>query len=283
VNTRIQTNGIHLNVVQEGPEDSPLLIFLHGFPEFSYAWKSQLSYFAERGYRVWAPDQRGCNLSDKPREVKAYNLDELAADLVGLIDAAGEDQIYLVGHDWGAFVSWWVAAKYPERLKKVVILNAPHGKVLKRHLRENKKQKKRSRYMVYFQIPWLPERLARHDNWKLATKALTSTSLRGTFSEDDLEMYRQAWSQPGAFRASINWYRASFRNAPPTPETSRISVPLLMIWGKQDMFLGHEMAQESIELCEKGELVMLEDATHWLHHEKPEMVNRLISNFIEGK
>lgn len=281
MNTQIKTNGITLNVVQEGPEDGPLLIFLHGFPEFSYAWKAQIPVFAEQGYRVWAPDQRGSNLSDKPKGVAAYTADELAADIIGLIDAAGEEQAYLVGHDWGAFVTWWIAAKYPERVKGMVILNVPHGKVMKRNLKENKAQRKRSRYMVFFQLPWLPERLAKHDNWKLASRALTSTSLRGTFSEYDLYMYRQAWSQPRGFHSTLNWYRAAFRKPSPNPKTSRISVPTLLIWGKKDIFLGSEMAQESIDLCDDGQLVMMEDASHWLHHEKPEQVNQLISEFFK--
>ena len=277
----VKTNEIQLNVVQEGPEDGPLLIFLHGFPEFSFAWKAQIPYFAEQGYRVWAPDQRGSNLSDKPRGIAAYNLDELAADIMGLMDAAGEKKAFLVGHDWGAVVTWWIAAKYPERINKMVILNVPHGKVMRKHLKENRQQRRKSWYMFAFQLPWLPEWMARRKNWRLAVRALTATSKRGTFSEKDLDLYREAWSQPRAITSSINWYRAAFRKRPPNPKSSRVTVTTLMIWGKKDVFLGSEMAQESIELCDDGRLVMLDDASHWLHHEQPDRINQLISEFFD--
>ena len=277
----VKTNGIQLNVEQGGPENGPLLIFLHGFPEFSYAWKAQVPYFGKAGYRVWAPDQRGSNLSDKPAGLAAYNADALAADIIGLIDAAGEDQAYLVGHDWGAFVSWWIAAKHPERIKKMVILNVPHGKVMKRHLRENKQQRKKSRYMFFFQLPWLPEWFARRKNWRQSTRALTETSLPGTFSEEDLDAYRKAWSQPQAYKSMLNWYRAAFRRAPSNPRSSQITVPTLIIWGKKDVFLGSAMAEESLALCSEGRLVMIDEATHWLHHEMPEKINPLISDFFK--
>ena len=114
----VNTNGIRLHVVQAGPQNGPLVILLHGFPEFWYGWRHQISYLANAGYRVWVPDQRGYNLSDKPKGIAAYNLDHLANDIIGLIDAAGQQKVFLVGHDWGAAVTWWVANKYPERLER---------------------------------------------------------------------------------------------------------------------------------------------------------------------
>ncbi|MGD8605156.1 MAG: alpha/beta fold hydrolase, partial [Anaerolineales bacterium] len=195
-NQSIETNGIRLNVVQDGPDQGPLVILLHGFPEFSYGWRQQIPYLASAGYRVWAPDQRGYNLSDKPKGIAAYNLDELAADVIGLIDASGRDQAFLVGHDWGAAVAWWVAAKYPDRLEKLVILNVPHGAVMQRNLRRNLSQMRKSWYMFFYQLPWLPEALGRRQNWKMLIEALTKTSRPGTFTAEDLDHYRQAWSQP---------------------------------------------------------------------------------------
>ena len=130
----IETNGIRLHVAQTGSEEKPLVILLHGFPEFSYGWRKQIPYLVEAGYRVWAPDQRGYNLSDKPDGIAAYSIDKLAADVIGLIDAAGEKKAFLVGHDWGAAVAWWVAAKYPERIRKLVNLNVPHHSVMRKNL-----------------------------------------------------------------------------------------------------------------------------------------------------
>jgi pimeloyl-ACP methyl ester carboxylesterase len=281
-NQAIATNGIQLNVVQAGPDDGPLLILLHGFPEFSYGWRHQIPYFAESGYQVWAPDQRGYNLSDKPEGIAAYNLDQLAADVVGLIDAAGRKQAYLVGHDWGGAVAWWIAAKYPARLAKLVILNVPHGMVMQRHLRGSLAQLRKSWYFFAFQIPWLPEALARLRDWSLATRALQNSSRPGTFSDEDLDRYRQAWSQPCAFRSMINWYRAMIQKSPAPPPNKTITVPTLLIWGAQDAFLGPQMAQPSIDLCENGRLVIIEEATHWVQHEEPQRVNELISTFLSN-
>lgn len=257
---------------------------LHGFPEFSYGWRKQIPYLASAGYRVWAPDQRGYNISDKPEGIGAYTLDKLAADVVGLIDASGEEKAYLVGHDWGGAVAWWVAAVYPERLAKLVILNVPHGSVMHKNLRKNWAQRRKSWYFFFFQIPWLPEALARLGNWKFAIRALVKTSRPGTFSESDLEQYRRAWSQPNAYRSMINWYRAIMQKPPKGRGSKRISVPMLLIWGAQDRFLGREMVQPSIDRCDDGNLVFIEEASHWVQHEEAERVNKLIDTFLgEGE
>ena len=279
-NIEIETNSIRLNVVQAGPDDGPLVILLHGFPEFSYGWRHQIPSLADAGYQVWAPDQRGYNLSDKPEGIAAYGLDQLANDVAGLIDAAGRKQAYVAGHDWGGAVAWWLAAKHPERVAKLVILNVPHGAVIQQHLRGNFTQLRKSWYFFAFQIPWLPETLARRRNWQLATQALLNSSRPGTFTAEDLDQYRRAWSQPHAFRSMINWYRAMIQKPPAPPSSKRITVPTLLIWGAQDKFLGPEMAQPSIDLCQNGRLVIIKEATHWVQHEEPQRVNELISTFL---
>jgi pimeloyl-ACP methyl ester carboxylesterase len=277
----IEANGIRLNVLQDGQEQGPLLILLHGFPEYSYGWRKQIPYLAASGYRVWAPDQRGYNLSDKPEGIAAYSLDELASDVIGLIDASGQEQAYLVGHDWGAAVAWWVAARYPERLTKLVVLNVPHGAVMLRNLRGNLSQMRKSWYMFFYQLPWLPEILARRRDWKMVVEALTKSSRPGTFTASDLDQYRQAWAQPNAFQSMLNWYRAMMQKPPKAPPRARITVPTLLIWGAQDKFLGREMAQPSIDLCQDGRLVFIEEATHWVQHEEAERVNELIAAFFQ--
>lgn len=276
----IETNGVRLNILQDGPETGPLVILLHGFPEFSYGWKKQISYLASAGYRVWAPDQRGYNLSDKPNGIAAYSLDELANDVIGLIDAAGQKTAYLVGHDWGAAVAWWVVAKYPERLEKLITINVPHGAVMQKNLKGSLAQMRKSWYMFFFQIPWLPEKLAQQQNWKMVVESLTKTSRPGTFSDNDLELYRQAWSQPKAYRSMLNWYRAIMQKPPKPLSSPRITIPTMLIWGAKDKFLGREMAQPSIDLCDDGRLVFIEEATHWVQHEEPERVNQLINSFF---
>ena len=276
----IETNGIRLHVVQDGPKDGPLVILLHGFPEFSYGWRQQIPFLASAGYHVWAPDQRGYNLSDKPDGIASYSIHELAADVVGLIDASGRKQVFLIGHDWGAAVAWSVANKYPERLLKMVILNVPHPAVMIKFLRSSFAQLRKSWYMFFFQLPWLPEYLSRLRNWNAITQALIKSSRPGTFTQTDLEIYRQAWAQPKAFRSMINWYRSMMQKRSEPPANPRITVPALLIWGAQDQALGREMAQPSIDLCDDGRLVFIEEASHWVQHEEAGRVNQFIQAFL---
>jgi pimeloyl-ACP methyl ester carboxylesterase len=259
-----------------------LLVFLHGFPEFWYGWRNQLQYFAERGFRVCAPDQRGYNLSEKPAGVASYRLETLAADVSGLIAGLGRENAVVIGHDWGAAVTWAVSTLYPERVEKVVILNVPHPAAMRDLVRRSLRQGIRSWYVAFFQIPGLPEARMRANDWRALTGAMRGSSSEGTFSEQDLRMYRQAWFQPGAMTAMVNWYRA-LRQAPPGEKTySRVNKPVLVIWGARDRFLGRELAQMSIDHCDRGRLVVIEEATHWVHHEEPERVNGLIEEYIRN-
>ncbi len=282
--TFINTNGIRLHVVQSGPVDGPLVILLHGFPEFWYGWSKQIPALAAAGYRVWAPDQRGYNLSDKPKGIDAYTLDRLAADILGLIDASGRDKVFLIGHDWGAAVTWWTALKYPERLTKIAVLNVPHPVVMNRILRASFAQLRKSWYIFFFQIPWLPETLVRINDWRAGVQTLKASGRADTFSEADFDRYREAWAQPGAYTAMLNWYRALVQRRPNVRLSSvRITVPTLLIWGVQDVALSREMAQPSIDLCDDGRLVFIEEATHWVQHDEPAQVNQLLLEFLATK
>lgn len=190
----IRTNGISLHVVQAGPVEGQPLLFLHGFPEFWYGWRGQIDFFAQSGYRVIIPDQRGYNLSEKPKSIAAYHVDVLAEDILGLMDPLGLPKVVLAGHDWGGVVAWRVAAKFPDRLEKLIILNVPHPGVFSRTLKRNWKQRRKSWYMLFFQIPRLPEWVIRQQNWYMGIKALQNSSRPGTFSETDLQKYREAWA-----------------------------------------------------------------------------------------
>lgn len=276
----VATNGVRLHVVQCGPADGPLLILLHGFPEFWWQWRKYLEPLAAAGFRVWAPDQRGYNTSDRPPEISAYTLDALAGDVAGLIDAAGRAQAYLVGHDWGAGVAWWLALTRPERVRRMTIINVPHPTVMFRHLRSSPRQLARSWYMFVFQLPWLPEAMFRARNFRGLARGLQRSSRPGTFSDADLDEYRRAWSQPGALRGMVNWYRAAFRRRPKMPSDPRVRLPTLIIWGAHDRFVGRELAAPSLALCQSGRLEMIEEATHWTPHEEPRRVLKLVTEFF---
>jgi len=280
---QIRTNHLTLHVAAAGPPTGPLILLLHGFPEFWYGWRKQIPALAGTGYRIWAPDQRGYNRSDKPGGVKNYRIELLAGDVLGLMDAAGRQTAFLVGHDWGAAVAWHLAASHPERIDRMAAINVPHPQVMVRHLRRSPRQLLRSWYMLFFQLPWLPEALSRCCSWRFPTSALRNTSLPGTFSNADLQRYREAWSQPGAYSAMLNWYRAAFRMASLPSTNSRISVPTLLIWGAGDRFLGRELARPSIERCDRGRLEFFEQATHWVHHEQADRVNALLIDFFQER
>lgn len=278
----VHTNGLNLHTVQAGPADGEPVILLHGFPEFWYGWREQIPFLVRQGYRVIAPDQRGYNLSDKPSKIADYQLDKLAADIVGLIDALGYEQVYLIGHDWGAAVTWWLAAKYPSRIKKSITLNVPHMWVMQEQLMTNPKQLQRSWYMGFFQLPMVPESLARSNNWRFAEQMMLRSSHPDTFTEQDMAQYRKAWSRPQAIKSMINWYRALARH-PLNLADPIVRKPMLLIWGAQDTALGRELARPSVEqYCLNGEVVFIEEATHWVQHDEPERVNKLIARFLSA-
>jgi pimeloyl-ACP methyl ester carboxylesterase len=277
---RISTNGISLNVAEAGPVDGPLAILLHGFPEFWYGWRHQIGPLAEAGYRVLAPDQRGYNTSDKPPKVASYALDTLADDVVGLIDACGRDRATVVGHDWGGAVAWGSIARHPSRFDRAVILNAPHPDAMFRELKANPAQLLRSWYTLAFQVPWLPEAMLRRADFRGLVRGMERSSRPGTFQPADFERYRRAWSEPGALTSMVHWYRAGFRYRHQPYSDPLVKVPTLMIWGAKDLFLGPGVARSSYALCESARLEWIEEATHWVQHEEPDRVNRLILDFL---
>lgn len=265
----VETNGIRLHTRQAGPEDGPLVILLHGFPEFWDGWHRQIEPLAEAGYRVVVPDQRGYNRSDKPDGVDSYHIATLAADVVGLIDAAGRETAAVAGHDWGAAVAWWLALGHPDRIDSLTAVNVPHPTVMEDTLRSSWSQLRKSWYMFAFQLPVLPEAISTANNCRALQRGLTESSRPGTFSATDLQRYRKAWTQPGAVTAMINWYRAMGRYRPRPPQ-QQVSVPTLVMWGQQDEFLESAMAEESLDYCDDGRLVTFPPATHWVLHERPE-------------
>lgn len=278
----VQAGAVRLHVAQAGPADGPLVILLHGFPEFWYGWHRQIPALANAGFCVWAPDQRGYNLSDKPERVRDYRLDLLAADVSGLIAAAGRRRAVVAGHDWGGAVAWWLAADRPELVERLIILNVPHPLVLRQMLRTNLRQLLRSWYMFLFQLPWLPEAMARRGNWQGMANGMVASSRPGTFDEADFEAYRRAWSQPRAMTTMIHWYRAMFRYGAPPPRNCRILSPTLLLWGEQDQFIGREGAERSLALCDNATAVFFAEATHWVQHEEPAEINRHMVAFVNA-
>ncbi|MCP4287466.1 MAG: alpha/beta hydrolase, partial [Gammaproteobacteria bacterium] len=248
------------------------------FPDAWFGWEAQLGPLLGAGFRVIVPSQRGYNLSDKPNGVANYKMDILVEDILGLADALGYERFHLAGHDFGAMVSWNLARKYPERVKKLVIANVPHPIVMKNYLRTHPRQILKSWYAFFFQLPALPELAVKANNWQFLINAMPKD-----FSAEERDRYRETWAQPGAMTGMINWYRASLRDLSPSTEASRIQVPTLMLWGQQDPHISYEMAPLSIDLCEDGRLITYEDATHWVLHDKSAEVSREMVAFFSAQ
>ena len=278
---RIRTNGVDLHVVLAGPEEGPLVILLHGFPELWYGWRNQIAPLAEAGFRVVAPDQRGYNLSDKPRGLAAYTRDVLAADVVGLIDALGAEKAILVAHDWGGAVAWWTALQHSERVARLVALNIPHPIAMARALRGSE-QIRRSWYIGFFQLPWLPERLLSRRDYSPLLSLLKKSCRPGAVTAEDLEVYRESFGQPGALEGMLSWYRAILQRRSLPLRNRKVRAPTLVIWGKQDKALGWQMAQPSVDLCHDGRLELIGDAGHFPTHDAPGRVNHLILGFLSS-
>jgi epoxide hydrolase 4 len=270
---------IELRAVASGPSDGPVVILLHGFPEFWYSWHKQIEPLAAAGFRVIVPDQRGYNQSSKPRGAASYALSELASDVLAVADQLGQERIFLAGHDWGAAVAWSVGLLHPQRVAKLAILNVPHPSVMRRYLKTNRRQLRRSWYIFFFQLPWLPEAAFSAFDFRLGVRSLVRSSRPGTFTPEDLAQYRAAWSEPGALTSMINWYRAAFRYRSRFPD-STVHVRTRILWGEHDAFLLSAMAHDSLRYCDTAELYTFANASHWLQHEEPARVSELLIDFF---
>ena len=272
---------VGLHAVAAGPDSGPVVMLLHGFPEFWYGWHRQIEPLAAAGFRVIVPDQRGYNLSSKPAGVAAYALTDLVSDVIAIADQLGQEKISIAGHDWGAAVAWSVALLHPQRIAKLAVLNVPHPSVMRRFLSTRPRQVLRSWYMFFFQLPWLPEALFSAFNYRIGARALLRSSRLGTFSDEDLAQYRAAWSQTRAVTAMVNWYRALFRTRAKFPDKI-VRVPTRILWGERDAFLLTEMAHESLRYCANADLLTFANASHWLQHEEPARVSELLIDFFRS-
>jgi pimeloyl-ACP methyl ester carboxylesterase len=276
----IEVGGIRLHVVEAG--EGPLVVLLHGFPEHWYTWRKQIPALAAAGYRVLAPDMRGYNLSDKPARVADYGIGRLCDDVAELVRAAGADRAAaIVGHDWGGGVAWAFAARHPAQLERLVTLNSPHPMRLLRAF-GTARQLAKSWYMFAFQVPWLPEAMMRRDGFALLRRSMSAESR--TISEEEMARYVEAWSQPGALEGGVRYYRAMFHPGAlrEAPKPAPVEAPTLVLWGEGDSFLGPELADPDPRWVPHARVVRIPGARHFVHHDEPEEVNRLVVEFLRS-
>ncbi|MBV9804839.1 MAG: alpha/beta hydrolase [Solirubrobacterales bacterium] len=270
---------VRLHYLEAGPLEAPPVVLLHGFPDFWYSWRHQIPVLAAAGFRVIAPDMRGYNLSSKPSEISAYAPARLAADIRALILERGAERACVAGHDWGAAVAWLTAINHPGVVERLAILNVPHPRRMLEALRRPGLQIAKSWYMFFFQLPWLPERAVRADGWRAFRHGFEHDARPGAFTPADIDRYREAWSQPGAATATINYYRASMRRPPGRERRglAPITAPTLVIWGENDRYLSSALAEpDRTDVPALTEVVRIPDASHWVQHDAPERVNQLL-------
>ncbi len=284
-------NNIRLHYVTVGA--GRMIMFLHGFPEFWYEWKNQLTQFG-RDYQAVAPDMRGYNLSSKPADVEQYRTKYLVEDVRALAEHLGHKRFFLVGHDWGGAVAWAFALRYPDYLEKLIIINAPHPVTFVRELRDNPAQQKASQYILVHRTPQAEEILSRN-GYKVLVDTVLADGLRlGYFTEDDCKAYMEAWSQPGALTGGLNYYRAArlgpfigesdeaLENLIEDPSLAAITVPTMVIWGEKDRYLLPGNLEDLDRYVTNIVIKRIPDGSHWVIHEKPALINAYVREFIEG-
>lgn len=275
--------GVRLHVVEEGDPASPhKVVLLHGFPDFWYGWRHQIPVLADSGFHVIAPDLRGYNSSDKPGEIAAYRLVHLVDDVSALIAKLGVTSVHLVGHDWGGVVAWVFAMHHPAAVRRLAILNIPHPEAIRRG-RKRLKQLARLWYQGFLNLPRVPELVLKGGRYA-ALRMLLNRSLKRThaLSDGDRERYLEAWSQPGALSASLNYYRALIRlgTGLPSPPRVALDVPTLLIWGEQEPVFLRSLAEGSRESVTTLKIAYVADAGHFVQQDAPAVVNDLLLSWF---
>ncbi len=271
----IDANGLQFEVLEEGSGDH-LALCLHGFPEHAISWRHQMPVLAGLGYRVWAVNQRGYGRSARPAAVADYALPLLMADVAALIDASGATSVVLIGHDWGAMVAWCFAAARLRPLAHLVIMNVPHPLCFRAALKDGR-QRRKSWYIGFFQLPWLPERMLAANGGAAVRRMFGRVSL----PPDVLATYTGQITEPGAATAMLNWYRAGRTGTRGLPDLARmIEVPTLVIWGEEDVALDLICLEGTERYVRDLTIRRLPGVSHWVQQDAPEAVNALLKEAL---
>lgn len=273
----ITTNGLKLHYVTQG--EGSLMLMLHGFPEFWYSWRHQIPEFA-KNFKVVALDLRGYNESDKPADKSAYVMAEFVKDVEGVIRGLGYDKCVLVGHDWGGAIAWNFAYTYPKMVECLIVLNLPHPAKFAEGVR-NPQQLLRSSYMFLFQLPWLPEIIIQSGDYRAIEAALKGMAInKSTFSQEDIEAYKDAAAKRGAMTAMLNYYRNFFQQGMLKQNWDVLEIPTLMIWGEQDTALGKELTYGTENYVKNLRIKYIPNCSHWVQQEQPQLINQYMREFL---
>jgi pimeloyl-ACP methyl ester carboxylesterase len=278
---QVEANGLRF-AVDEAGEGDHLALCLHGFPESRFSWRHQLPALAELGYRAWAPDLRGYgDTQPRPQDVASYRIERLLEDVAALIDASGAKRVTLIGHDWGALVAWTFASQQVRPLARLVIMNVPHPAVFGEVLKRSPAQRRKSWYVGFFQIPWLPERAMTANKARAIRRAFHGMAIdKSRFPDAVLDHYAANALKPGAMRAMINWYRAAVRYRLQARDWPKITTPTLVVWGEEDTALGLETLEGTDVYVENLTIRRLPGVSHWVQQEAPEAVNQILGAWM---
>ncbi|XP_056022613.1 epoxide hydrolase 4-like [Ostrea edulis] len=280
----IHLEDVRIHYVAAGTEGKPLMLLVHGFPEFWYSWRHQLKEFSKE-YRVVAIDQRGYGDSDKPSGIYNYTREKLSQDIKQLIPALGYRNCILVGHDWGGAVVFYFANKYPEMVEKLIVMNAPHGAVMVKELQTSLKQFLMSWYMFFFQMPFLPEFMLEHDGCSTLNMMFRDADkkrIKNT-TQEDIEAYKYTFSKKGnGFNGPLNYYRAALRSPIDKKVFNPIEVPTLIVWGVKDLALNRKLPELSRKYIKDCTIKYVDDASHWVQLDGCEEANKAVWDFIKA-
>ncbi len=276
-----QVNGIRMHVASAG--SGPPLILLHGFPEIWYSWRHLMPALG-RDFRVLAPDMRGYGQSEIPE--RGYHIGNLARDVAELIDIAG-GRAALMGHDWGGVVGWQVAADYPDKVHKYIAVAGPHPARYLELLVTSPVQAAKSLYTVFFQVPWLPEKLLTMNGAAVAANILrTGTRRKGAITPEELDVYRESWTFE-RMRAGLRYYRSLARTPLATVRHHRghpVKPPVCVVWADRDIYLDLVQTTGLERYCETApEIHVLKDCSHWIAQERPEELVEIARAFLKGE
>lgn len=281
--------GVSLDVATMGDPAAPAMMFLHGFPESHRTWRHQLPEFARDHFCI-APDQRGFARSDKPLGVESYTPDKPVADMLALADHFGIGRFTLVGHDWGGAIAWMAALQHPDRIDRLVIVNAPHPQIFQRSLIDDAEQRAASQYISAFRNPDIERHIE-----EMGIEAFFDTTFvkhaDAALLAPEKAAYLDEWSQPGAMTAMLNWYRASAIAVPkPGEDAARpafvdapfppIAMPTLVVWGMRDLALLPCQLDGLGAVVPDLTIRRIEDAGHFVPWEKPDAVNAAIRAWL---
>ncbi len=263
-----------------------LALCLHGFPEHAFSWRHQLPMLADLGYQAWAPNLRGYGHSPRPSSMAAYSIEDLMADVAGFIDAAQPEETVLIAHDWGAVIAWYFAMRRLRPLSKLIICNVPHPGAVQQAM--TWRQLRRSWYILFFQIPRLPEWLLGRDHARRVGEMIRESSCHPErFPDDVISVYARNAAQPGALTAMINYYRALIRGGGARRQRQQgfpvIRTPTLMIWGEEDVALTRETTYGTEQWVEALTIRYLARVSHWVQQDAPEAVNAMMAAFLKDE